>query len=723
MRTTGITRRRSTPIINNVVTSSSEKIPNKYKMTISRMTVDKLGVKLYDRVYAVIAELISNSYDADATTVTVRAPMGQYLAHRIVGKVTSKPVVIEVEDNGIGMCPEELQDFYLVVGKERRIDGKRGDVSKLFKRKVMGRKGVGKLAPFGVCRYVEIISAGGEKINEDGVEGYRIAHIILDKDGILTDTDADYEPEVGELDGKLRAHFGTKVILRVFDYRRIGTIDELARQLSQRFGLPSKNWRIDLEDSTKTTRDPDHKRAVGEFSVPVMENSKLTFEGTRPTESTENYDGYRVLNPDNTVNCSFNAGFTCYGRFYPITGWAAYAKDPYKDELMAGVRIYCRGKFAAQTTLFNRGSGFTGEHSVRSYLVGELHADWLDEHEDLIQTDRRDILWSHELGSAFQEWGQSIVLHIGKITRDPMRKAMVQKFLEVGNVEEKIREAFPGEKQKELRTSAREVAKLLGKSLRGDELTDQDAIDDMVQLSLFLAPLRTLDDMLRVAADENATPLRMVNEILRTARLAETVTFGRQVEKRLEIIHHLETLKDVQGTPEDDLQNLIESAPWLVNPQWVPVTANQALNTFKKEFAKYYKERTGEEIYLSDFSKPSKRPDFVLFSQDGKLQIIEIKKPKHKLTNIEMDRIVVYFEQFEAFLSEPQHQNFKELASDFHLTLVCDGEELSGAQRTSYKAYISQNKMTSINWSNFLLRTTKTHQEFLDQAEILKRQD
>ncbi|XIW29866.1 hypothetical protein AB2E84_09455 [Escherichia coli] len=74
------------------------------------------------------------------------------------------------------------------------------------------------------------------------------------------------------------------------------------------------------------------------------------------------------------------------GKAYPILGWIAYAKEPYKDELMAGVRIYCRGKFAAQTAVFNRKAGFTGEHSIRSYLVGELHADWLDEKEDLIQT-------------------------------------------------------------------------------------------------------------------------------------------------------------------------------------------------------------------------------------------------------------------------------------------------------------------------------------------------
>jgi hypothetical protein len=39
----------------------------KYVMTISRLTIDKLGVKLYDRMSAVIAELVSNGYDANAT--------------------------------------------------------------------------------------------------------------------------------------------------------------------------------------------------------------------------------------------------------------------------------------------------------------------------------------------------------------------------------------------------------------------------------------------------------------------------------------------------------------------------------------------------------------------------------------------------------------------------------------------------------------------------------
>lgn len=68
----------------------------KYLMTISRLTVDKLGVKLYDRVSAVIAELVANSYDADATEVTISAPMGEYLAEKHGGELKDKGYVVEV---------------------------------------------------------------------------------------------------------------------------------------------------------------------------------------------------------------------------------------------------------------------------------------------------------------------------------------------------------------------------------------------------------------------------------------------------------------------------------------------------------------------------------------------------------------------------------------------------------------------------------------------------
>ena len=98
----------------NPMTKSSPK----YLMTISRLTVDKLGVRLYDRVSAVIAELVANSYDADATVVKISAPMDQWLASKLGGVITDKGFKIEVADDGVGMSPDQINEFYLRVGAE-----------------------------------------------------------------------------------------------------------------------------------------------------------------------------------------------------------------------------------------------------------------------------------------------------------------------------------------------------------------------------------------------------------------------------------------------------------------------------------------------------------------------------------------------------------------------------------------------------------------------------
>lgn len=175
-------------------------------MKISRLTVDKLGVKLYDKVSAVISELIANSYDASATEVKIIAPMGALLATKSVGKIIDSNHEIRVIDDGIGMVPNVIDDFYLTVGKERRNDPNRGDESEIYSRKVMGRKGVGKLAPFGICKVIEVISSGGKEVsgldrNGKKAKGYLTAHFILDYGKIAKDVIQPYNPTTGGLNG------------------------------------------------------------------------------------------------------------------------------------------------------------------------------------------------------------------------------------------------------------------------------------------------------------------------------------------------------------------------------------------------------------------------------------------------------------------------------------------------------------------------------------------
>ncbi|MCX6376210.1 MAG: ATP-binding protein, partial [Armatimonadetes bacterium] len=641
--------------------SSFEGQPEKYVMPISRLTVDKLGVKLYDKVSAVIAELVANGYDADAASVKVRAPMGVNLATKEGGVVKDAGHEIEVEDNGVGMTPRQVQDFYLPVGAERRNDPNRGDLSPSG-RKVMGRKGVGKLAPFGICQIIEVRSAGGELTSgkdKDGqdCEGYLTAHLILDVNEILKDEPKDYEPRVGDLNLTIAPRTGTVVILRSFYHRRVPTAADFARQLAQRFGMERADWKITLVDTLEEGEEAEQSVDVGAFSVDKQEKTEIVFELKQVASRVM----YGVTGPAGVDVSELIAGFEVESRFYPVTGWVAYAKQPYRDELMAGVRIYCREKIAAQTAVFDMKAGFTGEHDIRSYLIGELHADWLDEEEDLIQTDRRDILWSHELGQEFQKWGQGIVKKMGNITRDVMKKKAWDVFQETTNIEAKVKAAYPDPDMESIRQRAMRIAQLIAKGMRVDEAGDASQANPIAQLSLVFAPHLTLDEKLVEAAEAVETPLAVVVSILRIARVAELSSFGLLAEKRVKVIQRLESLKNEPKTPESAFQKLIADAPWLINPQWSPILENRTFATLKKEFALFYKSMFGEEIDLTDFGELSgKRCDLVLLEYAGKVQMVEIKVPGHALSNEEMDRMSNYAVAMKNFLDDPGNKAFRD---------------------------------------------------------------
>ena len=537
----------------------------------------------------------------------------------------------------------------------------------------------------------------------------------------MEDTDYPYYPEVGELDGIVRPKTGTCVNFMDFEHNRVPAIEKFERQLARRFGLRSSDWNIKLIDSSKTPGDPDHSRGVGDFIVEKLQHTEIRFEEVLGTEGkSQEPPIFRAFGPDGNGLTDLSAGFNHGDIFYPVTGWVAYSKTPYKDDLMAGIRIYCRGKIAAQTNIFNMKAGFTGEYDIRSYLIGELHADWLDEKDDLIRTDRQDILWSYELGQKFEAWGQGLVKKIGSMSREPRRKLAWEIFEEISKIHEKIKDAFPGPKQKEIRENTIEIARVIAQRTHEEDLRDPDHAASLVNLSLLFGPHITLDRKMREAAETTDDPLLVITSILETARVAELAAFGKIADDRVKVIKKIEKLKDNPDTLESAFQSLIAEAPWLINPQWSPITSNQSFSTMKKEFQKFYGERTGKKLILEEFSDPNKRADFVLSTQDNVIQIIEIKRPNHSLENDEIKRINTYLELMDEFLRQAGNEDFREIFTKFHLTLVCDKIGLTGVYKTAFNGLKDNNKLTHINWRTFLLRTRKMHEAFLNEAERQK---
>src|SRR5579864_6903492 len=84
--------------------------PEDLVLTFAGNIVKHLGVQMYaGRPVPAIAELISNAWDADATTTDVRLPLNA------AWNPSTPDHFIEVSDNGEGMTWEMVRDAYLDV--------------------------------------------------------------------------------------------------------------------------------------------------------------------------------------------------------------------------------------------------------------------------------------------------------------------------------------------------------------------------------------------------------------------------------------------------------------------------------------------------------------------------------------------------------------------------------------------------------------------------------
>lgn len=652
-----------------------QKALDKYTMRISRLTIDKLGIQMYDRVSAVLAELIANAYDADAEQVKITLPFGEYLARKVGGQIEDQGFEVTIEDDGSGMTSQEVNEYYLNVGYNRRAV--RCEKTPKHHRRVMGRKGIGKLAPFGICREVEVVSAGGDRT----ADGYAVSNLILDLDEILNEkidqngNVLPYHPRPGTKDGTYSDAAGTKLILRRFDRRRVPTGEELDRQLAARFGLSQINWSVRLEDSTRENKLVE----LGSLNIDVM-------------------DGTRIDVADRPVKVA--------DQFRPVSGWVAYAKDPYKDEVMAGVRIYARGKIVAQTRDFDIKTGFTGEFKMRSYLTGEIWAEWLDEDEDLVRTDRQDIIWNSELGNALREWGRSLLKELAANAEPSARGRAWDVFLEASGLQERLKQAHPNETA--IRDSVFKAARSLITRADMDSIKEPDYRDRVMRLAYATGPHSTLLATLDEVASLGDGPIDVVLDLFEKARVVEMYSLGQVAHERVSAIEQLKRLVSNPATVERQLQELIEKAPWVIYPDWTPLSFNQSLARTRENFESWYRAKYGEVIVTSAIDNPKKQPDFVMLNHEGRLEIIEIKRPQHAPTDEEFNRAFGYLDAVKKFINDTEE--VRNLFPHTKLTLVCDDLNLSAP----LDSLVENNPdITRKTWHDLVQITSRSHEDFL----------
>ena len=168
--------------------------------TVDAELLRELGERLVGRQYIALAELVKNSFDADATRVNIRIQDDS----------------IEVSDNGHGMTEADFASRWMRVGSTHKVQEM---TSPVLKRRLTGSKGVGRLAVQFLASELELASVPNEKRLPEGSTSRELFAMVnwdtAVQAGELTEATALYELRPrGNGAFPLETHHGTKVTLK-----------------------------------------------------------------------------------------------------------------------------------------------------------------------------------------------------------------------------------------------------------------------------------------------------------------------------------------------------------------------------------------------------------------------------------------------------------------------------------------------------------------------------
>lgn len=561
-----------------------------FRLTILGRTIEHLGTQMYKHRSPSIAELIANCWDAGAKSAWITIPEPDVY--------DQKAGTVEIMDSGEGMDESMVQNRYLVVGRNRRLED--GGVSR--GRRVMGRKGIGKLAGFGLADKVTITTW-----TEDDPKAIKFSMSLQQLKGVPGMAHEIKFPwcEVEKQDKWPPS--GTKITLSGLRHASPIDITALQETLSRRF--------------SRTTR--------GEMQIYI--NDALLPEAK--FESMYNFpadDTYEEVELSSTMKIQYRYQF---------------ARKPLRSKELQGFVIYANERTAqAPPFFFNVESTASSQHSTR-YLTGEIIANFLDfgtdDESDVISTDRQELDWEKEELKELRTWGE-------EATRRLLRECAAMRGAELENwvladddfrrrldlIDERTRKEISG------------FLKILGQKSEENDDRTRALANSLIQAYEF----RNFHDVIHdiKAASDDPDKLEEMLSRLHDWKVLEGRAILEIVRGRLGIINKLEQMiilnapETASSKTHDNLHDLLAEYPWIFNPEWQVFTEEKTISRILRQWGEA---KCPEEM-------KSKRVDFLAFAKGtDNLVIIEMKRPGHPVELDEVQRLEQY--QHELMKSRP----------------------------------------------------------------------
>ncbi|PPC77910.1 ATP-binding protein [Pokkaliibacter plantistimulans] len=580
------------------------------ELKYSHNIIEHLGLKLYqNRPTNVLAELVSNSWDADAQHVWIDL----------------NSTHVAVSDDGSGMTRQELADNYLVIGKKKRTEKNLTEMTGK-KRKLMGRKGIGKLAPFGIARKLSLVTVSKEE--------RKCYWIEIDLEGLLEKTEEDgsfeefkYEPVV------------------IYDGVSIDAVEndsnEKVKKFLERIGRSNSSGTLVLMESLslkKAIPEKPLRESIGQrFTVTLLDNNfSVLINDSKVTESQALPEFvFRIPEAGFATENPIFGGITREVKY-----WVGFVKEANWPQDQAGVGVYTHGKIAQDRPFV---FGLKGREISTRYMYGVIEADWLDElDEDVVSTDRTSINWNNDYTEPMYEWGRGRVADWINQYRKKQKEDLKD------NIKKKIESmtGLPKITTEEKTVINDMVASMSPKVARDDEL--QTEIIEKLTSAWTHRPTRAIinslwDRMKENESDEEGfiATLRDIYKYL----VPESLSLSVMVSQRIYALTKLYELS-LNGT-ERQLQFLLESFPWVLGTDRLNVQANKSLKEIASSAA-IDGELGGHGYTKQEIRKSNDsgvRPDFVFLSDSNKdhIIVVELKGPNVALVREHFMQLMTYY--------------------------------------------------------------------------------
>jgi len=616
----------------------------KYKMRVSGGLVKQLGLQMYAGAVPAIAELVSNAWDAMSRSVWIEIPLDRTL---------SPQDQIVVTDDGHGMTYSESNASYLLIGRDRRAA--EGDFSRPYgdlpPRKLQSRKGIGKLAGFGIANRVEVRTVARREIS----------HFAMDYDDIVRSgkfvDKGGYNPEPLKEDGKLtKERPGTKITLSELKITRAIGTEQFRTSMARRFTVLSDEFRVFINGI-------------------LLRREEFPFEFRFPETS-----GTREA-----------ADIPGAGQ---IHWWVGFSRKPIPDEDARGIVVYARGKMAQTPWFFGLSGGAWGQHGMQ-YMTGEVEADFLDQTDgqDLIATDRGTVRWEDPLASPLKEWGLKKVRALldqwtEKREEKRVKSPTVVKYLALADT-------LPDRERRVFRSF---VSRVCAIPQIDQDREDRDIVDDLVEFGFNALTNRHFFEVLRQLSAASPDHQQALKEILSEWNVVEAILTAQQVKGRVEIIRKFREMVE-HNVLERDMQDYVVEHKWLIDPTWEMLKREESCDNWLAEKFGIPKGK----------SEPGRKiPDFYCLGDSRVVHIVDLKRPGESTREEHLDQIRKYVEYIRQRLktasTDPRHTRAAEGLLVVGTIRPEDSEYVETLRKTAI--YVRE-------WTHLLSVAEELHREFL----------